>query len=420
MTAALLAPPTARLVRWRYHFTDFRTGRYLTALPLSDVTLNDVLNGASDGTGNVNLSSSAIRSRDPFGSTVPRRTCMWAERQEVDPASKAILYTEVPWGGVVMGRERTHSSRVMKLSMVTWAAYFQRRLVGDATFTQADKFRIMRWLVSQAAQQPAVTGLPGVSPHLSPLAVSYVTNTLVETAALPMSGVLADRTYLATDLKPALQAMTELGSSGAGFDWRLVPYMAVPGDLSSFRVRLDLGYPRLGRVAPADLRWSTDPADSRSRWGFVEDLTIKEDGSAVNNRITAVGSGTGTDQIRATADSSATATDELANGYPLYESSLTSSTSEDRTTDTVYGKALGALLTGFASEVVVSGIKVRGDLAPRLSSYSVGDDITAKVADTMTGRTETFMGQLTGRSVAPAQPGRSEQVTMDVQGTVAP
>jgi hypothetical protein len=254
----------------------------------------------------------------------------------------------------------------------------------------------------------APSAFPTTSPHHYDL----------DTTTGPLSGVLADRTYLDSDLKTVLSAFSELAASGDGFDYRFVPYMRTPGDLTSFGWRLNLGYPRLGRVAPPDLRWSTDPVDRRQRWGFVEDLTITEDGSAVNNRVTAVGAGTGNDQIRATADSADTSRDEMRAGYVLYQGSLNSSTQDDRTYDTVYGKARGALLSGFASEVQVSGIKVRGDLHPTLTSYDLGDDLTIRVGEAVTGQPVTIVGQLTGRSIEPPERGSTEQVTLDIQGTV--
>lgn len=406
------APPVVP-VRWRYHFTDLRLGVLLATLPMGDVSLSDVLGGSSDGSGTIPLASASVRARDPFAATVPRRTGCWAERLTLDPGSGAVTESTVPWAGIVMKRSR--KGRALKLGMLTFPAYFARRLVPTRSWVQADKFTIMRTLFSDGSEQPLVDtadpGIYGNSPHMAPLHVGPYT------PPQPLSGVLADRTYLDSDLKPVLDAARELGNSGDGFDWRMTPYMETPGDLTTFRVRLDLGYPRLGRVAPPDLRWSTDRGDMRSRWGFVaEEPEVVEDGSAVNNRITAVGSGTGSDQIRATADSIQTTRNEMRAGYLLYEASLNSSTSEDRTYDTVYGKAYGALLAGFAGEFALSAIKVRGDLAPVLSSYAVGDDATVKVGETTTGRTETFIGQITGRKIDPAEPGRTESVTFDVQG----
>lgn len=405
----LPAPNDPRLVRWRYHFTDFRLGSVLATLPMTGVSLGDVLSGSASGSGRVPLSAQ-VRERDPFTATVPRRSLCWAERQVHDPASGQVVESTTPWVGLVLGRSRSLSGRSMQLRMTSLPGYFARRLALTRTMRQWDKFWIMRRLVADAVAQPAVAGMPLYvnSPHLTPL----------EATGGTLSGVKADRTYLASDLKPSLQAMTELSSSGDGFDWRIVPYMATPGDLNSFRARLDLGYPRLGRVAPGDLRWSTDKRDSRQRWGYIIDGGLDEDGSGVYNRITAVGAGTGTDQIRATADSTATSRNEMIAGYPLHESSLSSSTQEDRTVDTVYGKALGALLSGFASEVQISGVKVRGDLYPTLSSYALGDDLTLRIDESTTGRPTTIIGQLIGRTIAPAEQGRTETVTLDVQGTV--
>lgn len=586
----MTAPSGAgRLVRWRYHFTDFRTGRLLATLPLAGVQLGEVLSGASDASGTLVVSSEQVRRRDPITATVPRRTCLWAERQELDPGTGGIADSRVLWGGVVMKRTRQHSTRSIKIDAVSWASYLARRLVTGRAYAQADKFAIMRGIIAAGARQvpaydepppgspeqrfppvlvgtvtqaawdalyaagwrerpeveelPPVTqaaillaerirsggtyaedftwpGMPAVvnayngalmdaTPGVdwrdrpamiaaleayanrnrparrlyhplapatpAPVAYRDVTDgtwqallaagwkgrpydqaerlwpppelatyvlpavpapppvTFGYTTAYPQtpphlgplltlggsaSGILADRTYLASDLKPILEAANELAASGYGFDWRLVPYMEAAGDLSSFRVRLALGYPRLGRTAPADLRWSTDRADARQRWGYVSDLTLTEDGSPVHNRVTALGTGTGPDQIRAVADTiDLPWRNENASGYPLYETSLNSSTNDLRTVDAVAGHARGMLFAQLASEVQVSGIKVRGDLAPTLSMYEVGDDLTVKIGAETGGAPLVIVGQLVSRTIAPNEQGSTEQVALDIQGT---
>jgi hypothetical protein len=414
--AGLLAAPDTRPVRWRYHFTDARLGVLTATLPLREVSLSDVLSGAASGSADVPLAE-AVRAADPFGATTVRKAVMWAERQELDPQTGGVALSTTEWAGLVQKRTRSLLGRSMKLDLVTWPAYLARRLVGTWTFTQADKFVIFRSLLGAAADQPA-SGVYGNSPHLSRVASAAWTGPNPPPA--PLSGNPADRSYLASDLKPALEALTELGTSQDGFDWRLVPYQATAGDLRTFRVRLDLGYPRLGRVGGAGLRWSTDRAEGRSRWGYIADGGLVEDGSAVDNRTTAVGAGSGPDQIRATADSTQTSRNEMTAGYLLYEGSVGGASNDDRTYDTVYGKALGGLLAGFASEVTLSGVKVRGDLAPTLPSYTLGDDLTIKVGEGTAGRPVTFIGQLIGRTIEPAEPGRTETVTLDVQGAVQP
>ncbi len=410
---------TARPVRWLYHFTDFRLGRLLATLPMTGVKLSTVLGGPSSAAGTVPLASQRVRARNPFTATVPRRSCLWAERRELDPSTGQVADARIMWGGVVMSRARNHAARSMTIGAVSWESYLQRRLLGyDRVHAQVDKFTIMRELVGTGFEQPNVdTADPGFYPPNSPHHSALYT--ALGYASGPLSGVKADRTYLASDLKPILESCRELASSGAGFDWRLASHFGTPGDLDTLKVRLDLGYPRLGRTAPPDLRWSTDRADVRQRWGYVDDLTITEDGSAVHNRVHALGEGTGPNQLRAAADSQETARNERTSGYPLYETSLGSSTQDLRTLDAVKGHALGALVAQMASETQVTGIKVRGDLNPTVIMYDVGDDATLRIGQTATGRPTTIVGQIVGRTIEPQEQGSTEKVTLDMQGTVA-
>jgi hypothetical protein len=159
------------------------------------------------------------------------------------------------WAGLVKKRTRSLLGRSMKLDLVTWPSYFARRLVGDWLPSCRRQVHDLPDAPRGRRVRPAVGGHPRPRRLRRLAAPALLQPPLAPTR---LSGVLADRTYLASDLKPTLEALTELGNSGAGFDWRLAPVMATPGDLRTFRVRLDLGYPRLGRIAPAGLRWSTD------------------------------------------------------------------------------------------------------------------------------------------------------------------
>jgi hypothetical protein len=377
-----------------------RSGLLLATLPLRDVSMSQVIKGAAAGSAVVPLTDRVLR-RDPFRATVQRRTCMWAERQEVEAGGR-VVDSVIPWAGIVMRRTRKRAARSMALDLVTWESYWTRRVVGSRVFAQADRFVIMRQLATWAATQP--DGV--VMPHLAPTV-----------AAGNLSGDLMDRTYDAASMKPILEAATQLGNAGDGFDWRLVPYRDTDA-ASTFRMRLDLGYPRLGRVAPADLLWSDDDNDTRS--GQLLDYTLTEDGSAVDNTVTALGKGSGPTQMRSTISAAAVGRDEVgAYGYPVYEGTLGGSTSELETQDALDRHTRGAMLAGLASEVRLSGIEVRGDLAPTLGRYLVGDDGTFRLASSTTGQPVTVIGQIIGRTIKPAQPGRTERVTMDVQGTVA-
>jgi hypothetical protein len=389
-----------RRVRWRYHFTDLRSGLLIATLPLRDVRVSDATNVPSDGAANLPLTLRIMR-RSPFAATIPRRSAMWAERIELDPDSGRAVDSQIMWSGIVMRRSRKRFGRTMSLSLVTWASYFAHRLTTDATFTQIDKFTIFRALLAQAVVQPG--GF--IPPHLSTL-----------TSGTTLSGVLADRTYSTSDLKPVLESATQLAASGDGFDWRLVPYRDTDA-AATFRLRLDLGYPRLGRTRPPGIVWSSQQNDGRA--GYLVDYTITEDGSAVSNRIVALGQGSGPTQLRSTINAGDVGRPEVSTyGYLLFESSLSSS-SEDLSTQAVLdAHARGAMLAGLASETQLTGIVVRGDLAPTVTTYQVGDDGEFRIGDAVTGQPTTIVGQMIARTIEPSQQGRTEKVTMNVVGSV--
>jgi hypothetical protein len=415
VTSPLTAPAgwlaAALPVRWRYHFTDFRTGRLLGTLPLAGVKLTEVLSGVGSADATLPLAPQ-VRVADPFSATVPRRSVLWAERQVLDEDERTVAGSQIMWGGPVMTRSRDLASRSMTIKAVSWEGYLARRLIGrDLPLPFSDTIGIARILLREAWEQTTVAErddedpYPVFSPHHAPMM----------TTDGPLSNVYVDRNYLASDLKPVLEAIQELANEGDGFDWHLQPFMATPGDLSSLQVRALLGYPRLGRNTPADLRWSTDRADARRRWGHIAELTLTEDGSGVNNRVTALGEGQPPEQLRSVANSYA----ERASGFPLYEDSLGSSSADNRTQSQVDGHAYGALSAQLASQLVVSGIKVRGDVTPTVDSYALGDDATLQIGEALTGQPVTIVGQVVGRTIEPGEPGRTETVTFDVHGSRA-
>lgn len=393
-----LDPPPDPRVRWRYHFLDFLTGNPLAVLPMRSVKLDEVLSGASSGSGEVPLTSPQVQGQDPRAATQPRRSLCFAERQRLDPMSGTIASTSVPWAGLVMGRTQTLGGRGLALKLVTLASYWTRRTVKDHSWADADPLEVQRALFVEAC----ACAWDGSTPP--------VFEQLVSASPSAAGAVLTTREYLADDGTPALDAGSKVADE-CGFDWRVLPFY--DADAGRFRVRLDQGYPRLGRVAPPDLRWSADR--NRSRYGFAASGDIVEDGSNADNRVTALGEGSGPTQLRSTATSQA----EIDGGYPIYESIASSSGLDLRTTAAVQQHSTGVLIAGLAGEVRVSGIQVRGDLEPDLSSYVVGDDVQVTIRDRLTGEPVSVLGQLVGRSITPAEQDGTEIVTMDVQGTAA-
>jgi hypothetical protein len=328
-----------------------------------------------------------------------------------------------------MGRARSRSGRTAKLKALSWEGYLGKRLVKTQLWKQADRFTVAGWLLATALGPDYLAGsqydpdAPSIAPQptapiwnqAGSVEANYATASTLAGIPVGLSGNLVDRTYLGTDLRTTLDAMTSLGNTGAGMDWHLTPYRdSATGQLA---IRADLGYPRLGRVQPPGVEWSEwDTSRRGGRSGFLGDYTLTEDESAVVNRMTGVGGGQPPDQIRVRVSNYA----EMSAGYPMYEGSLTDSATDDLVTAaSVTAHAQGAMDAARISAVTVSGVKVRGDLAPTLDSYVVGDDATLRLSDVLTGERLTVVGQIIGRKITPPQQGQAEGVQLDVQGVTA-
>lgn len=401
-----MTAPAPRRVRYRYLFTDIRSGRLKGSLPLAGASFDDALGGSADGAGEVSLRDPAVRDLDVYDVTAQRRTALWVLREEWDPRRRAVVGLTVPWGGVVMRRQRSLLGRSLSITAITWAAYFARRHTPDLTFTGADKLDVARALVASGTPQRGAA-YPPVSPHHVGIA-----------DGTSLSGQTVDRSYLLSDRKPVLDNLSELAGSAPAFDWHLTPYLRTPGDLSTLAVRLDTGYPRLGRTAPPGITWRTPESQAdRGRAGFLLGGNLVEDGSAADNELTGLGSGSGPTQLRATVTADQAGIPELEAGYPLYQGLLRSATPDLRTQAALSSHVTGMVRATLAAEVKVSGVSVRGDLHPALPLYEVGDDATLDLAEGIDGQPTVIIGQIVSRKITPPESGRTETVDFDLQGT---
>lgn len=375
-------------VAWRYTFCDLRTLEPIAQLPLIGAEFEEVLNGAGAGSGSVPITSATVRQRDPWAATTPRRTCLFAQRVTYLGGRQATA--PVLWGGIVWSRKR--SGRSMSLGLATFESYWQRRLTArDRTFSNVDDARILEQIVRDTE------AVPGGS-----LGLTYaVTNT----------GVRSDRTVLASDLKRVLELAESI--SGTTVEWRIVP--SYNAQLGRFALQVQIG-PRVGRAVAPHLQWV-----SKGRARAVNEVLgyeLTEDGSETYNRIVALGSGTGTTQLRAVANASDVGNTEVADGYPLLEGSLGASTNELETQAYLDRHARDELLIGQASETQVTSLTVRGDRGPGIETYGLGDNVELRLNDPLQQIPRTFYGRILGRKLQPGQQGRNETVGMTL-GLVA-
>lgn len=109
------------------------------------------------------------------------------------------------WGGLVITRERSLKSGLARLSLATWDAYFDRRIVGDLSFSQIGQNNIAQALVYNfAGDQGRYPGVPFVYDCEDGVGVA---------------GTLRDRNYLDADNATLYNRLRQLSGVNGGLEW---------------------------------------------------------------------------------------------------------------------------------------------------------------------------------------------------------
>lgn len=109
------------------------------------------------------------------------------------------------WGGFIVTRQRSLNSGKVDLSLATWDAYFDRRIVGDRAFTQTGQNDIAQSLVfNYAGSQGRYPGCP-------------FTYQCEDGQGVP--GTLRDRTYMDADNATLYNRLRQLSGIQGGVEW---------------------------------------------------------------------------------------------------------------------------------------------------------------------------------------------------------
>ena len=359
--------------QYRYLFADLRTNDILAELPLTNVTFSQVLNGAGSLTGEILGSDVNEAGYDFPNTTIPARTCVYVERDNV-----------LIWGGIIWTRAWNSDTQHYSFTAREFPSYFERRRITEtAVFEAEDQLLIAQTLVNDA--QNVTGGDIGV---------------IVGTETSP---ILVSRVYFDYEFKDVWGAIKDLSNQQDGFDFNIdVAYDSGGNPLKYLR----LDYPARGRTFEYN-----DPA--ALVFDFPGNLVMyeyPEDGSITANKMYGIGPNSNEAMIRAVATSPS---NQVANGWPLLEDTTTYNDQYDP--DLLYQQTLGEV-TAKENPVTTIKIVIPAYVNPVLGSYKTGDQCLLRITDDRFPGTNGEFGLVTiQRIVAIAvEPGEDgpERVTL--------
>lgn len=341
MTPNLASPQLSRRPApvWSYLVADLRTGAILDEIPLADVQWSKQLNGSGSLSGTWTIGVS--EQRDAYTLTTPAKSAIYAVRDSVPM-----------WGGIIWTRAYDSATRQVKIGAGDFGTYFDHRKVvplltaaepGDVTFvarqsigyTQLDQNEIARRLVALAQSHQG--GNIGIELDDS------------------LSGYLRDRTYYGYELSTTSDVIAQLCNIIDGPDYL---WDVAQGTGDTPRRVLRLGTPLLGQQGSSHV-WEVG--------GNVMTYQWPSDGSAMATRTYAAGDGIEEGALIAVAENS----DRYNTGWPLLEAETgyTSVTDPDTLNSHAQSDLAAARLP-----IALPTLAVRGDMAPFLGEFNVGDD----------------------------------------------
>jgi hypothetical protein len=320
-------------VNLRYICADLRTGVTLVELPFQAVTFGLKLNDAGSFAGTLNLADAKIRAADPIDNTQTQRTALYVVADSDD-------FGVILWGGIIWTRRYDSTTRQLQIGASDFWSYFARRRVTiDYKPFFVDQLTIAAHLINAAQSAPG--GDIGVVPTYT------------------ASGVHVTEVYNGYEYKQVDQAITDLAGADNGFDF--APIYVAYADDGSITKTMQLDWPRRGRVAGSTgLVFDLSSADCLS-------YVWPEDGSQSANTIYALGTGSGTSQLEATASD----TTQIDGGYPLLEDTYSA---KSELSQFQLGLRGLAYLAAVEAPITQPEITFRADGTVPLGSFLVGDD----------------------------------------------
>lgn len=308
----------------------------LGELPLGTVTYSHVLNDAGTLTGQVLLTDAANQPQqgDWASITAPGSTALYVERDGV-----------LVWGGIIWGRQYTHSSKVLQINATEFWSYFKQRTITQSlTFSVVDPLAVAQGVVNWAQSVDGGDIGVQVGSETSGTFISFTVNWYENR---PVSDVIS--TLSKADLDGT--------GTQVGFDFAIDVAYDSSGVPQKY---LRLGYPRRGRIAGQTGLAFASGSD-------ITDYGWSDDASQSAAQIIAVGTGSA-DQTPTARGVNLTA---VSNGMPLLDQVQQYQNISDPT-------ILQSIANGYVASrylpLEIPQPVIRGSAPTQIGSWIVGDD----------------------------------------------
>lgn len=347
---------------YTYEIADLRTGTILGDLPLTGVKYTKKINDSGTLTGSFQLESRKASNRrvdDAYNWTTPAlRSCtVYRDQQPV-------------WGGIIWTSGYDSATGKVTIGAGDYWSYFDHRMVLPVlTLTpragenhKAPDLGYVAGLVTSYA----ATDQSDIARDLVTLAQLHTGGSLGITMDSSLSGILRDRVYEGHQLVRVGDALRKLAGVLDGSDM-LFDVVGVDAMGKPIRTFL-LGHPNLGATGSTHV------------WEYganLVDYTWPRDGTGRDTREFANGDGTAEGAPIAVSEDTAAYTAEggswpLLEGEQQYSGISDEQTLQDHADAEQYARRRPVVLPRF---------RVRGDMAPQVGEWAIGDDARAEIED---------------------------------------
>lgn len=356
---------------FRYATTDLVSGKVLCDdLPLTVSTFSRNLNGAGQLSGNLDLRAGQSTGTG-YGANTPYLAAIEARK-----AALWVLQDGYPvWCGVIWDwPSMTLSGGQVPISASTFESIFDHRLISaDLAYPQVDMFTAFCDLVTYGLTKQSPWIVPtSPTPPAPPAVVAACAVPSIRVPAGQVCGVPWSANYTYSDFQQVSSAWQDMATSG-DLEYTFEPGLDTSGNLACF---LRLGYLQLGRPPAVS-------GTALSYPGVVTDYGYQRTGSQGANYVWASAPPNGAALSWLSAYPHGADLTDLAEGYPLMETSVSWPGSWVTAQSQVDGFADGQIpiLTG-AMTVPTLNIPAEG-VSPKLRDITLGDTITFTATSAM-------------------------------------